>query len=148
MCVNKRVRSKKNIKYIYCIKKKKEVTYEMCNNCTSKEYKKSKPIKVSKTKIKNKSNKLAKLERQRDKDIIKSGICECCGKYSERLDTHEVYGGSNRKRSIKYKFIKLICRECHSSENKIMQLRVDIQKKYEENYSREEFIKIIGKSYL
>lgn len=98
--------------------------------------------------MKKKSNKLAKLERQRDKDLIKSGICENCGKYSQRLDPHEVYGGSNRKRSIKYKFIKLLCRECHSNENIINQLRIDTQKEYEKTHTREEFIKLIGKSYI
>lgn len=148
MCINQRIRSKKNIKYIYCIKKKKEITYDICNNCTSKEHKKVKPIKKSKIEIKKKSSKLIKLEKQRDKNLTKEGICECCGKYSERLDPHEIYGGSNRKRSIKYKFIKLICRECHSNDNKIMQLRADTQKEYEKNHSREEFIKIIGKNYL
>lgn len=100
------------------------------------------------TKIKKKSNKLAKLERQRDKDIIKSGKCEYCGKYSERLDPHEVYGGSNRKRSIKHKFVKLICPKCHKDEETIKQLRIDTQKEYEKTHTREEFIKIIGKSYL
>lgn len=104
--------------------------------------------KKEKTKIKQKSNKLAKLERQRDKDLIKSGICENCGKYSQRLDPHEVYGGSNRKRSIKYKFIKLLCRECHSNENIINQLRIDTQKEYEKSHTKEEFIKLIGKSYM
>lgn len=104
--------------------------------------------KKEKTKIKQKSNKLAKLERQRDKDLIKSGICENCGKYSQRLDPHEVYGGSNRKRSIKYKFIKLLCRECHSNENIINQLRIDTQKEYEKTHTKEEFIKLIGKSYI
>lgn len=98
--------------------------------------------------MKKKSNKLAKLERQRDKNLIKSGICENCGKYSQRLDPHEVYGGSNRKRSIKYKFIKLLCRECHSNENIINQLRIDTQKEYEKNHTKEEFIKLIGKSYI
>lgn len=98
--------------------------------------------------IKKKSNKLAKLERQRDKDIIKEGICEFCGNYSKKLDPHEVYGGSNRKRSIKHKFIKLICRECHSNENIINQLRIETQKEYEKKHTREEFIKLIGKSYL
>ena len=100
------------------------------------------------TGIKKKSNKLAKLERQRDKDIVKSGICECCGQYSKRLDPHEVYGGSNRKRSIKYKFVKLICPKCHSNEAKINQLRIDTQKEFEKEHTREEFIKIIGKSYI
>lgn len=80
------------------------------------------------TKIKQKSNKLANLERQRDKGIVKSGICEYCGQYSKRLDPHEVYGGSNRKRSIKHKFIKLICPKCHSNEEIIKQLRIDTQK--------------------
>lgn len=98
--------------------------------------------------MKKKSNKLAKLERQRDKEIIKSGICEFCGKFSKRLDPHEIYGGSNRKRSIKYKFIKLLCRECHSNENIINQLRIDTQKEYEKSHTKEEFIKLIGKSYL
>lgn len=108
--------------------------------------KKEKKEKV--TGIKKKSNKLAKLERQRDKDIVKSGICECCGKYSKRLDPHEVYGGSNRKRSIKYKFVKLICPKCHSNEAIINQLRIDTQKEFEKEHTREEFIKIIGKSYI
>lgn len=100
------------------------------------------------TELKKKSSKLAKLERQRDKDIIKEGICEFCGNYSKKLDPHEVYGGSNRKRSIKHKFIKLICRECHSNENIINQLRTETQKEYEKNHTREEFIKLIGKSYI
>lgn len=98
--------------------------------------------------MKKKSNKLAKLERQRDKEIVKSGICENCGKFSQRLDPHEIYGGSNRKRSIKYKFIKLLCRECHSNENIINQLRIDTQKEYEKTHTKEEFIKLIGKSYI
>lgn len=98
--------------------------------------------------IKKKSNKLAKLERQRDKDIVKEGLCEFCSKYSEHLDPHEIYGGSNRKRSIKNKFIKLLCRKCHSNEEIINQLRINTQKEYEKKHTREEFIEIIGKSYL
>lgn len=108
--------------------------------------KKEKKEKV--TGIKKKSNKLAKLERQRDKDIVKSGICEYCGQYSKRLDPHEVYGGSNRKRSIKCKFIKLICPKCHSNEEIINQLRINIQKEFEKEHTREKFIKLIGKSYI
>lgn len=98
--------------------------------------------------IKKKSKKLAKLERQRDKDIVKEGICEFCGKYSKRLDPHEIFGGSNRKRSIKHKFVKLICPECHSNEAIINQLRIDTQKEYMENHTEEEFIRLIGKSYI
>ena len=100
------------------------------------------------TEIKKKSKKLAKLERQRDKDIVKEGICQFCGKYSKRLDPHEVYGGSNRKRSIKHKFVKLICPKCHSNEAIINQLRIDTQKEYMKTHTEEEFINLIGKSYI
>lgn len=98
--------------------------------------------------IKKKSKKLAKLERQRDKGLVKSGICENCGKFSKKLDPHEIYGGSNRKRSIKYKFVKLLCRECHLNENIINQLRIDTQKEYMKTHTKEEFIELIGKSYI
>ena len=98
--------------------------------------------------IKKKSSKLAKLERQRDKDIIKSGKCEFCGRECKRLDPHEVYGGSNRQRSIKHKFVKLICRECHSNEKIIAQIRKDVQKEFEKTHTRQQFIDIIGQSYL
>lgn len=100
------------------------------------------------TEIKKKSKKLAKLERQRDKDIVKEGICEFCGKYSKRLDPHEVYGGSNRKRSVKNKFVKLICPRCHSNEAIINHLRIDTQKEYMKTHTKEEFINLIGKSYI
>jgi len=98
--------------------------------------------------MKKKSKKLAELESYRNKDLIKQGICENCGRYSNRLDPHEVYGGSNRKRSIKYRFVKLICRECHENENEILNLRKKVQEEYELNHTREEFIQLIGKSYL
>lgn len=100
------------------------------------------------TTIKKKSKKLARLERQRDKGIVKKGICEVCGNYSRHLDPHEVYGGSNRKRSIQHKFVKLICLKCHSNETIINQLRIDTQKEYEKTHTRQEFINLIGKSYL
>lgn len=100
------------------------------------------------TTIKKKSKKLAKLERQRDKDIVKEGICEVCGNYSKRLDPHEIFGGSNRKRSIKNKFVKLICPKCHSNEAIINQLRIDTQKEYMKTHTEEEFINLIGKSYI
>lgn len=100
------------------------------------------------TTIKKKSKKLAKLERQRDENLVKEGICEFCGNYSRHLDPHEVYGGSNRKRSIQHKFVKLICPKCHSNETIINQLRIDTQKEYEKTHTEEEFIKLIGKNYL
>ncbi len=104
--------------------------------------------KKKKTEIKKKSNKLAKLERQRDKKIVKYGECEYCHKQFKHLDPHEVYGGSNRKRSIENSFVKMLCRECHSNEKILKQLKIDTQKEFEKTHTREEFIKKVGKSYL
>ena len=98
--------------------------------------------------IKKKSKRLSKLEKQRDKDLIKEGNCEFCGNYSKQLDPHEIFGGCNRVRSIKNKFMKLLCRECHSSEEIINQLRIDTQKEYEKTHTRQEFIDLIGKNYI
>lgn len=140
-CINFRIRSSKYSKYLYCIKLKKQINYSNCINCKQKKYKEIKAIP-------KRSKKLAKLEKHRDEGIVKSGICEYCGHYDKRLDPHEVYGGSNRKRSIKCKFIKMICPKCHSNEEIINQLRIDTQKEFEKEHTREEFIQIIGKSYV
>ena len=140
-CINFRTRTKKYEKYFYCTKLKKNISYEDCKNCSCKEYKKMKTIA-------KRSKKLAKLERDRDKNITKSGICDACHKFCNHLDSHEVYGGSNRKRSIENGFVKEICRECHSNEDKINELRIDTQIEYEKEHTREEFIQIIGKSYV
>lgn len=91
---------------------------------------------------------MRKLEKNRDKNRIKYGRCDFCNKISKRLDPHEVYGGSNRKRSIEHDFVKNLCRTCHSNPEIIKQLRIDTQKEFERKNSREDFIRIIGKSYL
>ena len=100
------------------------------------------------TELKKKSNKLIKIERQRDKKLIKEGKCDYCHKYFKHLDPHEIYGGSNRKRSIKNGFIKLLCRKCHSNQKILLQLKIDSQKEFEKTHTREEFISLIGKSYI
>lgn len=57
-------------------------------------------------------------------------------------------GGSNRKRSIENRFVALICRNCHQNEKIITELKIKYQKEYEKTHTREEFIKLIGKSYI
>ena len=98
--------------------------------------------------IKKKSSKLAKLERTRDKDRVKCWKCDYCHEYSARLDPHEVYGGSNRKRSIEHNFVKNLCRKCHENEKILKKLKIEEQKEFEKTHTREEFIQIFGKSYL
>lgn len=134
-------RSYQRINYIYCRKLKKKITFDKCKKCNQYEFRNYKTLN-------KKSNKLIKLERERDKNLIKKGICEYCGCYSKKLDPHEVFGGSNRKISIKNKFVALLCRKCHDDEEIIKELRKKYQIKYEKNHTREEFIHLIGKSYL
>lgn len=98
--------------------------------------------------MKKKSSKLAKLERERYSIFTNNfKICYYCGN-SRTIDIHEVYGGSNRQRSMKYGLCVPLCRSCHSNVNIISDLRKHCQKEYEKTHSRDEFIKLIGKSYL
>ena len=125
----------------YCRKNRQQITYDDCKKCLEIEPREYKTMK-------KKSKKLIKLEKERDKNIVKKGICQNCKQYSYRLDPHEVYGGSNRQRNIKYGFVKLICRKCHDSEKEKKKMKKETQQEYEKKYSREEFIQLIGKSYL
>jgi len=124
-----------------CKKAKIDISLCYCNCCSDFETKTVKPIK-------KRSKKQAKLERYRDKNIIKMGFCEACGEYSKRLDPHEVFGGCNRKRSILNNFVALICRKCHENPAKIEELKKKYQTEFEKTHTREEFIEIIGQSYL
>lgn len=51
-CKYQKIRSRKYTKYIYCShpSRKEEVGWDICNNCSLKEYKKSQPIKGHKHK--------------------------------------------------------------------------------------------------
>lgn len=123
-----------------CKYKKQIITLQTCKNCSNF-------ILVTNKPISKRSSKLNKLEKERDKNLIKKGYCEYCGIYS-KLDSHEVYSGCNRKRSILNGFVALICRNCHQNEKIIAELKIKYQKEYEKTHTREEFIKLIGKSYI
>ena len=81
--------------------------------------------------------------------------CYFCGKPRECI--HEVYfGNANRNISIKNGFCVGLCHEHHNMSinsvhyNREMDLKLKklYQKEYEKNHTREEFISLIGKSYL
>lgn len=101
--------------------------------------------------MKKKSNKLAKLEKNRY-SIFTNELHNCYYCHIQEgkidLDMHEVYGGSNRIRSIKNGLCVPLCRRCHSNEMVIADLRKWCQRQYEKTHTREEFIELIGKSYL
>ena len=145
-CMYLTKRSKKYSTYWFCRLHKKEITLDKCKSCSDLKYKEIKAIK-------KKTKKQVKLENSRysiiTNDLKHCYICTKKGlKDISKEDLHEIYGGSNRKRSIENGLVVPLCRKCHQ-DNKILKfLQRFIQKEYEKTHTREEFIKLIGKSYI
>ena len=142
-----------------CKKKKKIINIKECNNCKLKEYKKCTEISKNSAKytsknkeLRKKSTNLAKLERNRF-SVFTNDLEHCiiCKRKKEHL--HEIFFGSNRKKSMQYGFVIPLCHECHAEmhRNKYWQKYWHIkgQKCWEEKIgTREEFIRVFGRSYL
>lgn len=101
--------------------------------------------------MKQKSNKLAKLERNRY-SIITEDLEHCYMCKKNPVDIHEIYGGNNRRQSMKYGFCIPLCRLHHrmvtNKSSVSLIFKKACQEKFEETHTREEFMKIIGKNYL
>jgi hypothetical protein len=101
--------------------------------------------------MKNKSNKLRKLENNRysilTDDLKKCYICK-----RPKQDLHEIYGGCNRKVSMANGFVIPICRSCHfkvTNDNEFaLFLKKFCQEKFERLNTRQDFMRLIGKNYL
>ena len=136
----------------YKTKKADNSFYKSNNNQIKRSlvYKKKKPVKI-KT-IKNKSNKLAKAERNRYSVFTTSDRCFVCGgKYN--LTWNEIFRGRNRINSMKYGFCLRMCLECHRRLQEDTDFNDFWHKKaqlyFEENIgSRNEFMTIFRKNYL
>lgn len=137
-------RSRKYEKYWFCRFYKKEIKLQKCYKCFNLEIKKPKAIK-------KKSNRLANMEKKRF-SILTGDMTHCyiCGK--KKKHTHEIYGGRNRQVSMRNGFCIPICEECHDRTEIDMEfdkeLKRESQEKFEEEHTRDEFIKLIGESYL
>ena len=83
-------------------------------------------------------------------DVIEEqgGACVLCG--NTEYCIHHIYEGPYRNASTKYGALVLLCerhhRMVHEQNSKIFNKQW--QEKFERHHSREEFIKIFGKSYL
>ena len=82
--------------------------------------------------------------------------CYECGA-RVNLHEHHIYFGTNRKISEKNGFKVWLCGRHHNQSNDgvhcgnhdlDLALKQDCQRAYERTHSREEFIKLIGRSYL
>ena len=107
--------------------------------------------------MKKKSNKLAKLERNRfsiiTKDLEHCYLCTKQGiKNISKDDLHELIEGKNRQVSMKYGLVIPICRKCHEivTNDKTLQdkLHKVAQKEFKKHYKSENFVQIFGKNYL
>lgn len=136
-CLYFKIRSKKYEKYFYCQSKKTKITYKDCRNCKNKEYKQIKEIKKQ-------SKKQKKLETKRFSIITDNlKICYICCK-KQKDDLHEVFGGSNRKKSMQWGLVIPICRECHDewdiNEKLREQIQIEAQEIFEKEHSHELFM--------
>lgn len=143
-CIHFKIRTKKYEKYIYCKQKKKKINFEDCRNCKHKEFKQVK-------KLKKKSNKLKQLESKRYSILTNNlKICYICNE-KRKDDLHEVFGGSNRQKSMIWGLVIPICRKCHSEWDINEELRKQIQQKAKEEFikrnTKEKFKEEFGKYY-
>ena len=146
-CKYLKIRTKNYKKYVYCSSPniKKEIEFKDCRNCRFKEYRQVKELK-------KKSKNLKKLEAKRYSIVTDNlTICYICQK-RRKDDLHELFGGSNRRKSIEWGLVIPICRVCHSE----WKTNEEMRKKYQEDgkqkfyklYSKEKFLEEFGKNYI
>ena len=108
----KNLKQKVNRK-LYCKKLKSDIKISECSNCKYKEY----LIKTNSTKLKNRTSKQAKLERNRF-SILTSDLDHCviCGAKKDHL--HEVFFFFFLLNSIKYGLVIPLCSAHHVEMHK------------------------------
>lgn len=147
----------------YCNLLKQEISFSRCRECVNKKYKSNNNQmrnsafslqNSAKTlqKMKNKSNKLAKMERKR-KSVFTDDLNHCylCG--NRKDDLHELLGGRNRLNCIKLGYIIPVCRLCHSRIQDDNEFKMYWAKKVQLHYeefigNRGDFIATFRKNYL
>ena len=100
--------------------------------------------------MRRKTYKLKTLENNRFSIMVTDlKHCYFCGK--SPVDIHEVYGGANRRVSMKNGFCVPLCRSCHqqiTTNNTLSSLlKASCQRCFEINHTKEEFLQLIGKYY-
>jgi len=103
--------------------------------------------------MKNKSSKLAKLERSRWSLFTEDlDTCILCG--MSATDLNEIFRGRNRQNSMKYGGVIPVCRRCHVKITDNAELENKWKKKCQKammkfyNMTEEEFIEIFKRNYL
>lgn len=99
-----------------------------------------------------KSNKLKKIEKNRF-SILTEDLETCYNCKSKATDINEIYEGAKRITSIKFGCCIPLCRNCHKlfhyyPTQFASQFEKECQRKFEELYSYEEFMKNFHYDYL
>lgn len=131
-----------------CKKTNKEIKMSDCKNCPYKEYKTNSSNSI---KLKTKTSKQSKLERER-KSLFTDDLQHCiiCGRKREHI--HEVFYGRNRKNSMIYKLCIPVCCDCHRKMHSDTNLQEKYHKKgqalFNETYPDLDFQDIFKINYL
>ncbi len=148
-----------------CKRNKEEICLKDCSNCPYKEYKKC-TITVKKSdfkwknaqkspvycaKMKQKSSKLAKLERNRF-SLFTDNMNKCYFCPNKKDHIHEIFCGRNRQNSMKYGLCLPICESCHSKYQNNFLFNKEWHKKgqamFNKAYPDLNFENIFKKNYL
>lgn len=103
--------------------------------------------------MKNKSNKLRKLEKNR-RSVFYDDLSVCCYCGSTyQMTIHEIFSGRNRQNSMKYGFVLPLCLRCHRNLQEDTTFNREWQnkaQKYFEEYigTRQDFLDIFRRNYL
>jgi hypothetical protein len=77
--------------------------------------------------------------------------CEICH-VREATDTHEVFGGCRRKKSIQYGLQMRVCRQCHTEYQNDYEFMLPYKQKYQQmfidQYGWDLWWKEMGKSWI
>lgn len=144
----KNLKQKVNRK-LYCNKLKREIKISECSNCKYRQY----SIKSNSTKLKYRTKKQAKLERNRF-SILTNDLDHCVICSSKKDHLHEVFFGRNRANSIKYGCVIPLCSTHHTEMHRNKEWKdywhIVAQKRFMEYYHKsvDEFIEIFKINYL
>ena len=151
-CIKFRQRTKTKDKrktvYFYCIKQRKEITFEDCRGCPYKEYKKCTKI----VKMRQKSSQLAKLERERFSLFTDNrDKCMFCNS-TYQLTWHEIFRGRNRQNSMRFGLCLRMCLKCHELKQEDKQFNEEWKQKgqvmFNKTYPNLVFENIFRENYL
>lgn len=132
-CVNLRIRTKKGIKYLFCVRRKAEIERKECEDCLYKEYKNIAKM-VVKTPIKPISKKRVFVSKKTYNLVLEESEnkCQLCCKYKP-IQLHHIYYRSERKDLIDDPSnCIMLCDECHrlvhSNKRKYQPILLEIKK--------------------